>query len=153
MKNSDSNQVATELTVGEVAARSGVAVSAIHFYETKGLINSWRNAGNQRRYPRQVLRRVAIIKVAQRLGLPLSSIKSALDALPKGRTPTDQDWRKLSAGWRDELTVRITKMTGLRDQLNGCIGCGCLSMKQCPLRNPWDELSEQGPGPRLLDPD
>jgi MerR family redox-sensitive transcriptional activator SoxR len=153
MKKIEPAELGRELTVGEVAERSGVAVSAIHFYEAKGLIASWRNAGNQRRYPREVLRRVSIIKVAQRLGLPLASIKAALDSLPRGRTPTDQDWRRLSARWRDELTERITKFTHLRDQLTGCIGCGCLSMNQCPLRNPWDELAEQGPGPRLLDPD
>ena len=141
-----------ELGVGEVAERSGVAVSAIHFYEEKGLLTSWRNPANQRRYPREALRRVSIIKVAQRLGIPLASIKTALDSLPKGRTPTDSDWRKLSARWHAELDDRITKLTQLRDQLNGCIGCGCLSMKQCPLRNPMDELSSQGPGPRLLDP-
>lgn len=151
MKNIDPETFDRALTVGEVAERSGVAVSAIHFYETKGLITSWRNAGNQRRYPREALRRVAVIKVAQRLGLPLASIKSALHSLPKGRTPTDQDWRKLSGRWYDELTERITRLTRLRDQLTGCIGCGCLSMKQCPLRNPLDELSEEGPGPRLLD--
>ena len=141
-----------ELTVGDVAQRSGVAVSAVHFYEAKGLISSWRNHANQRRYPREVLRRVAIIKVAQRIGLPLASIKSALDSLPKGRTPTDQDWKKLSSRWREELSGRIEKLTRLRDQLTGCIGCGCLSMKECPLRNPGDELAEEGPGPRLLDP-
>ena len=141
-----------ELGVGEVAERSGVAVSAIHFYEEKGLLTSWRNTANQRRYPREALRRVSIIKVAQRLGIPLASIKTALDSLPKGRTPTDPDWRKLSARWHAELDDRITKLTQLRDQLNGCIGCGCLSMKQCPLRNPMDQLSAQGPGPRLLDP-
>jgi MerR family redox-sensitive transcriptional activator SoxR len=135
-----------------VAERSGVAVSAIHFYEAKGLITSWRNVGNQRRYPREALRRISIIKVAQRLGIPLASIKAALDSLPKGRTPTDQDWKKLSARWHADLDDRIAKLTQLRDQLTGCIGCGCLSMKQCPLRNPYDELSAQGPGPRLLDP-
>lgn len=145
--------ISRELTVGDVATRSGVAVSALHFYEAKGLILSWRNGANQRRYPREVLRRVAIIKVAQRLGLPLASIKAALDSLPKGRTPTDADWRKLSARWRDELTARIEKMTHLRDQLTGCIGCGCLSTTQCPLRNPLDELAAEGPGPRLLDPE
>lgn len=144
--------VAYDLSVGEVAKRSGLAVSAIHFYEAKGLIMSWRNQGNQRRYPREVLRRVSIIKVAQRLGLPLASIKSALDTLPRGRTPTDQDWRKLSARWHDELGERIERLTKLRDQLNGCIGCGCLSTKQCPLRNPYDELAAEGSGPRLLDP-
>jgi MerR family redox-sensitive transcriptional activator SoxR len=140
-----------ELTVGEVAARSGVAVSAIHFYETKGLIRSWRNRGNQRRYPREVLRRVSIIKVAQRLGIPLASIKGALDMLPRGRTPTAQDWKKLSVRWHADLDERISKMAKLRDQLTGCIGCGCLSMKDCPLRNPFDELGERGPGPQLIE--
>ena len=140
-----------ELTVGDVATRCGVAVSAIHFYEAKGLIRSWRNTGNQRRYPREVLRRVSIIKVAQRLGLPLSSIKEALDSLPQGRTPTDRDWKKLSARWREELDQRIERLSRLRDQLTGCIGCGCLSMKQCPLRNPWDQMAEQGPGAHLLE--
>ncbi len=138
------------LTVGEVSARSGVAVSAIHFYETKGLIVSWRNGGNQRRYARAVLRRVAIIKVAQRLGLPLASIKEALDSLPRGRTPTEHDWRRLSARWREELGARIETLTRLRDQLTSCIGCGCLSMHECPLRNPGDALASEGAGPRLL---
>jgi MerR family transcriptional regulator, redox-sensitive transcriptional activator SoxR len=151
MKKCDSEQLSGELTVGAVADRCGVAVSAIHFYETKGLITSWRNRGNQRRYPREVLRRVAIIKVAQRLGLPLTSIKSALDTLPRGRTPTPQDWRKLSERWHAELDERIAKLTRLRNQLTSCIGCGCLSMKDCPLRNPWDELGAQGPGPRLIE--
>ena len=144
--------VSRELTVGEVAARSGVAVSAIHFYEAKGLITSWRNQANQRRFPREALRRVSIIKVAQRLGIPLAGIKEALASLPRGRTPTDQDWRKLSFRWQVELDERISTLTRLRNQLTGCIGCGCLSMKDCPLRNPGDELSEQGAGPRLLDP-
>ena len=152
MAKNSSISFSAELSVGEVATRSGVAVSAIHFYESKGLITSWRNSGNQRRYPREALRRVSIIKVAQRLGIPLASIKQALDSLPKGRTPTDQDWKKLSARWHAELDERITKLTELRNHLTGCIGCGCLSMKDCPLRNPWDELSEQGPGPQLLEP-
>ncbi|MGN8021621.1 redox-sensitive transcriptional activator SoxR [Phyllobacterium sp. 22229] len=141
-----------QLTVGEVAARSGVAVSTLHFYESKGLIHSERNRGNQRRYSREVLRRVAIIKVAQRTGIPLASIAEALSTLPQERAPTSADWRRLSAGWKADLDDRINKLIGLRDQLNCCIGCGCLSMQECPLRNPWDELSEQGPGPRLLDP-
>ena len=141
-----------ELSVGEVAARCGVAVSAIHFYEAKGLISSWRSRGNQRRYPREVLRRVSIVKVAQRLGIPLASIRAALDSLPKGRTPTDKDWRRLSARWHADLDERIGKLARLRDQLTGCIGCGCLSMKECPLRNPWDELAGKGPGPQLLEP-
>lgn len=152
MKKCESCEPTRELTVGEVAERSGVAVSAIHFYESKGLITSWRNQANQRRYPREVLRRVAIIKVAQRLGLPLASIKTALDSLPKGRTPTSRDWQKLSAKWHDELDERIKKLTRLRDRLTGCIGCGCLSMTDCPLRNPSDELAERGPGPQLIEP-
>lgn len=153
MAKTDPDPLTRELTVGELARRSGVAVSAIHFYEAKGLIASWRNGANQRRYPREALRRVSIIKVAQRLGLPLASIKSALDSLPRGRTPTDQDWRKLSARWHAELDDRIRRMTLLRDQLTGCIGCGCLSMKTCPLRNPADQLGREGSGPRLLETD
>jgi len=141
-----------ELTVGEVARRSGVAVSALHFYETKGLIKSWRNAGNQRRYARDVLRRVALIKVAQKTGIPLLAIRKALKSLPGERTPTADDWKKLSAGWRADLNERIERLTRLRDQLDGCIGCGCLSLGICPLRNPQDTLGRQGPGPRILDP-
>ena len=141
------------LTVGEVAARSGVAVSTLHFYETKGLISSWRNSGNQRRYTREVLRRVAVIKVAQRTGIPLEEIREALATLPEKRTPNSDDWKKLSAMWRSHLNDRIERLTLLRDQLDGCIGCGCLSLETCPLRNPWDCLSSEGPGPRLLDPE
>ena len=142
----------SELTVGEVAARSGVAISTLHFYEAKGLIRSLRNSGNQRRYPREILRRIATIKVAQRLGLPLETISQAFTALPEGREPTPADWRNLSTQWKDLLNDRIQRLTQLRDQLNSCIGCGCLSMKDCPLRNPQDELSQEGSGPRLLDP-
>lgn len=148
----DPSQFHRELTVGEVARRSGVAVSTLHFYEAKGLIRGWRNAGNQRRYAREVLRRVAVIKVAQRTGIPLESIREALDTLPQGRTPTAEDWGRLSTRWRVELDDRIARLTRLRDQLDGCIGCGCLSLGVCPLRNPWDELAKEGPGPRLLDP-
>lgn len=148
----DPTQFHRELTVGEVARRSGVAVSTLHFYESKGLIQSWRNDGNQRRYAREVLRRVAVIKVAQRTGIPLESIREALDTLPQGRTPTAEDWSRLSSRWRAELDDRISRLTRLRDQLDGCIGCGCLSLGVCPLRNPWDELGKDGPGPRLLDP-
>jgi MerR family transcriptional regulator, redox-sensitive transcriptional activator SoxR len=140
------------LTIGEIAERSGLAPSAVRFYEAKGLIKSTRNAGNQRRFARETLRRVAVIKVAQRLGVPLAAIRAALKSLPEGRTPTAADWNRLSATWRAELDDRIGKLQQLRNQLTSCIGCGCLSLKDCPLRNPLDNLSEQGPGPRLLDP-
>lgn len=140
-----------ELGVGEVAARSGVAVSAVHFYEAKGLIFSRRNDGNQRRFPRETLRRVAVIKVAQRLGLPLARIAEALAALPKERAPSAADWRALSGRWRADLDERIARLTRLRDELDGCIGCGCLSTSECPLRNPMDALAEEGPGPRYLE--
>ena len=141
-----------ELSVGEVAERSGVAVSTLHFYETKGLIRSQRNRGNQRRYARSILRRVAVIKVAQRTGIPLSEIADALSVLPHDRPLTVQDWQKLSETWRGQLDERIARLTKLRNQLDGCIGCGCLSMQECPLRNPWDTLAAEGPGPRLLEP-
>ncbi|WP_079228945.1 redox-sensitive transcriptional activator SoxR [Pseudomonas putida] len=137
------------LSVGQLAARSGVAVTALHFYETKGLIQSTRNAGNQRRYPRAMLRRVAVIKMAQRLGIPLAEIASALAALPIDHTPTAEDWQQLSARWRDDLSRRIDEMVRLRDQLDGCIGCGCMSLKECPLRNRQDHLADAGPGPHL----
>lgn len=151
-RRSSPNEPPQELTVGQVAARSGVAVSAIHFYEAKGLIKGWRTAGNQRRYPRMILRRVAVIKVAQRVGIPLKDIGAALGSLPKGRTPTQKDWAALSARWRADLDDRITRLTKLRDELTNCIGCGCLSLDSCPLYNPSDKLAEHGPGPRLLDP-
>lgn len=141
------------LTVGEVARRSGLAVSTLHYYEAKGLIQSWRTAGNQRRYPRAVLRRVAVIKVAQRIGIPLAEIREALETLPGEDMPSAEDWRRLSTAWQAKLDARIDKLTRLRDQLDGCIGCGCLSIKACPLRNPDDVLGEDGSGPRLLDPD
>ena len=145
--------IAKELTVGEVALRSGVAVSAIHFYESKGLIKGWRTIGNQRRYPREVLRRVAVIKASQRVGIPLIAIRDALLALPKGRTPTADDWGLLSERWRTDLDNRITRLTKLRDELTSCIGCGCLSLDSCPLYNPGDRCAKQGPGPQLLDPE
>src|SRR5580698_228303 len=150
MKLLDPAQIRRPLTVGEVAERSGVAISALHFYEAEGLIQSTRNAGNQRRFARETLRRVAVIKVAQRLGIPLASIRGALKSLPQGRTPTAADWNQLSARWRADLDDRIEKLQQLRNQLSTCIGCGCLSLNDCPLRNPLDKLSEQGPGPRLL---
>ncbi|MCR4523664.1 MULTISPECIES: redox-sensitive transcriptional activator SoxR [Bosea] len=142
-----------ELSVGDVARRSGLAVSALHFYEAEGLIRSHRTQGNQRRYAREVLRRVAIIKVAQRAGIPLKTIREAFKALPQERTPTVADWARLSSAWKQELERRIDRLTRLRDHLNGCIGCGCLSVRDCPLHNPLDRLAEEGPGPRLLDPE
>jgi len=144
-------QVHKELTVGQLAARSGVAVTALHFYESKGLIRSNRNQGNQRRYPREVLRRVALIKVAQRLGVPLAEIGAALQSLPDNRAPTAADWKTLSQKWSRELDERINQLTLLRDKLNGCIGCGCLSMEACPLRNMGDVLGELGVGAQLLE--
>ena len=141
------------LSVGEVARRSGVAVSTVHFYERRGLISAWRSSGNQRRYERAALRRIAIVKVAQQLGIPLAEIKARLASLPSDRTPGKQDWAKLAAGWRAELDRRIARLERLRDNLDGCIGCGCLSVDDCPLRNPQDALAEEGPGPHFLDPD
>ncbi|WP_433886632.1 redox-sensitive transcriptional activator SoxR [Pseudomonas vranovensis] len=140
------------LSVGQLSARSGVAVTALHFYESKGLIYSTRSAGNQRRYPRETLRRVAVIKMAQRLGIPLATIHAALQTLPVGRAPSVKDWQRLSEQWRQDLTRRIDKLMVLRDQLDGCIGCGCMSLQSCPLRNCDDQLGEQGPGPQLLEP-
>jgi MerR family transcriptional regulator, redox-sensitive transcriptional activator SoxR len=143
--------IAGELSVGEVAKRSGVAVSTLHYYEAEGLIKSWRNKGNQRRYPREVLRRVAVIKVAQRTGIPLASIRKALATLPNGRTPNADDWKKLSSRWKADLDERLAQLTRLRDELAGCIGCGCLSIGTCPLRNERDRLAKLGPGPHFRD--
>lgn len=139
------------LSVGEVAQRSGVAVSTIHFYEAKGLITGWRSSGNQRRYSRDVLRRIAVIRVAQRAGIGLADIRQALSALPADRTLSAHDWSALSSTWRAELDARIRSLTQLRDQLDGCIGCGCLSLIDCPLRNPGDRLGHKGTGAVLLD--
>jgi len=141
-----------DLSVGEVAVRSGIRVSAVHFYEAKGLIQATRNGGNQRRFAREVLRRIAVIKVAQRAGIPLATIKAAMSRLPPHRAPSHEDWERLSAGWRDELDSRIGRLTRLRDQMTLCIGCGCLSTLHCPMRNPDDALGAEGPGPRLMDP-
>ena len=150
MAKIDPADVKRPLTVGELARRSGVAVSALHFYESKGLIRSVRSSGGQRRYGRDVLRRVAVIKVAQRIGISLASISAALASLPDERTPTAEDWARMSRLWRAELDARIIQLTRLRDELDDCVGCGCLSMKVCKLRNPLDELSDQGSGPQLL---
>lgn len=139
-----------ELTIGELAERSGVAPSALRFYEREGLIHSRRTVGNQRRYPREALRRVAFVRLAQRVGVSLSAIREALSLLPEERTPTRADWAALSASWEADLTRRITLLTELRDSLTGCIGCGCLSFEICPIVNPGDHVAEQGPGPRML---
>ncbi|KJV37097.1 MerR family transcriptional regulator [Luteibacter yeojuensis] len=137
-----------ELSVGEVAKRAGVAVSALHFYERKGLIQSLRTAGNQRRYASDVLRRVAVIRVAQRVGIPLEAVRQGLASLPEGRTPGREDWAALSARWRQDLDERIAHLTNLRDRLGDCIGCGCLSLSACALTNPGDSLASEGGGPR-----
>jgi MerR family transcriptional regulator, redox-sensitive transcriptional activator SoxR len=137
-----------ELSVGEVGRRAGVAVSALHFYERKGLIHSLRTAGNQRRYGSDVLRRIAVIRVAQRVGIPLEAVRQALASLPEGRTPSREDWAGLSARWRQDLDDRIAQLTNLRDRLGDCIGCGCLSMSACALANPGDSLAAEGGGPR-----
>ncbi|MBR9727068.1 redox-sensitive transcriptional activator SoxR [Shewanella intestini] len=139
-----------ELSVGQVAKRAGVQVSTLHFYEQKGLITSLRNQGNQRRYQREVLRRISIIKVAQRLGISLTEIKAALSSLPNNRTPNQADWAKLSTQWQAQLTQRIDMLQNLKDSLDGCIGCGCLSMTNCPIYNDGDYLADKGNGAVLL---
>ena len=138
------------LSIGETAQRSGVATSALRFYETRNLIASHRGPGNQRRYHRSMLRRISIIKVAQSLGLSLEEISKALETLPNKRTPTRRDWEKLSLKWRDQLDARIANLQKLREKLSGCIGCGCLSLKRCVLYNPGDRVAAKGAGPRYL---
>jgi MerR family redox-sensitive transcriptional activator SoxR len=138
------------LTIGELSRRSGVAPSALRFYEDSGLITSERSAGNQRRYERSVLRRVAFVRAAQRVGLSLDDVRAALATLPAGRTPTRADWTRLSRGWRPLLDARIEALEQLRDRLDGCIGCGCLSLRTCRLYNPDDRAAAGGDGPRYL---
>ncbi|MGW1884859.1 redox-sensitive transcriptional activator SoxR [Streptomyces sp. NPDC001970] len=141
---------AKEATIGELAERSGVACSALRFYEREGLIKSRRTNGNQRRYSRDTLRRVAFIRTSQRLGIPLATIREVLALLPQDRTPTREDWARISECWRDDLDLRIRTLQRLRDNLTDCIGCGCLSLDRCVLSNPGDELASHGPGPRRL---
>lgn len=131
-----------ELSVGQVAKRAEVAVSALHFYEQKGMITSWRNQGNQRRYDSSVLRRVAVIKTGQQLGLSLKEIKHALSSLPLNRAPSQEEWEQMGKNWKEILDHKIWLMTKLRDELGECIGCGCLSMSRCRLRNPQDTLAD-----------
>ncbi len=146
-------EASVHLTIGELASRGGVAVSALHYYESRGLIQAQRSSGNQRRYSKATLRRVAFIRAAQQLGLGLAEIGEALACLPQQRTPTKADWARLSAGWRSRLDARILALQALRDRLDGCIGCGCLSLKACQLYNPQDACAEQGSGAqRLLPP-
>lgn len=137
-------------SVGDLAKRSGVAVSTIHFYESKGLIQGWRTDGNQRRYSRKVLRRIAFIRVAQQAGIPLSAIKDQLANYPNDRPLSKDDWVALVSGWKALLEDRIASLARLRDNMTDCIGCGCLSLAACPLRNPDDALAREGAGPRLL---
>jgi MerR family redox-sensitive transcriptional activator SoxR len=138
------------LTIGELASRSGVATSALRFYETKGLIASQRSDGNQRRYPRATLRRVALIRAGQEVGLSLAELAEALSQLPYDKTPTKTDWERLSKSWRTRLDTQIAELVALRDELTDCIGCGCLSLRSCAIFNPGDAASGLGTGPRYL---
>src|SRR3954453_20629264 len=140
------------LAIGEVSARSGMAASALRYYEDQGLISSERTTGGARRYPRSVLRRLAVIRAARNVGLSLPEIRAALDGLPAGRPPTAADWAELSQGWRERLDEQIAALTELRDGLTSCIGCGCLSLGRCALSNAGDLASAQGPGARWLPP-
>lgn len=140
------------LTIGQLSARSGVAPSALRYYERLGLIHAERTGGNQRRYARAELRRVAFIRIAQQVGVSLEEIREALDSLPESRTPSAQDWARISAAWRSRLDEKIRLLAKLRDDLTGCIGCGCLSLQRCTLNNPADTLAGEGSGARLLLP-
>ncbi len=138
------------LAIGALARRTGLAVSAIRFYEAQGLIRPWRNAGGQRRFERADLRRLSFVMIAQQFGFTLPQIKAELDCLPGGRTPTKADWARISEGFRAALDARIATLTKLRDNLDGCIGCGCLSLEACALYNPVDRAAAKGQGPRYL---
>jgi MerR family redox-sensitive transcriptional activator SoxR len=140
------------LSIGQLAERSGVAPSALRYYEDLGLIGSERSAGNQRRYAQATLRRVAFIRAAQRVGLSLEEVADALSTLPEGRTPTKADWARLSRSWRPRIEAQIERLERLRDRLDGCIGCGCLSLRTCALNNPGDVLAARGPGAVNLEP-
>lgn len=146
------SKLAEMLSIGQVAERSGVPQTALRFYEDKGLIHPERSGGNQRRYPRSVLRRIAFIRAAQRVGLSLEQVSEALENLPADHAPTKDDWARLSTNWRAELDARIEALQRLRDQLTGCVGCGCLSLANCGLRNPDDHMARFGPGAPILKP-
>ena len=141
-----------QLTIGELAERSGVAPSALRYYEAQGLITAARTSGNQRRYERPTLRRVAFIRSAQRVGLSLEEITEALRTLPGGRTPTKADWSRLSRSWRGRINEQIDRLERLRDRLDSCIGCGCLSLQRGTLSNPGDVVGSRGPGAVFLEP-
>jgi MerR family redox-sensitive transcriptional activator SoxR len=142
--------VARELTIGELASRSGVSTSALRFYERKRLISARRTTGNQRRYPSVTLRRVAVIQAGRAAGVPLEQIRYALDGLPKDKAPTKRDWERLSRRWREDIAQRIVTLEALQRRLTTCIGCGCLSLKTCGLLNPDDEAARLGPGAHYL---
>lgn len=139
-----------KLSIGELADRAGVAPSALRYYEAEGLIDATRTEGGQRRFERETLRRVSFIRVAQQVGLTLDEIREALHSLPDKRTPTQEDWERLSLSWRPRLDAQIRMLERLRTRLDGCIGCGCLSLRACQMLNPGDEAAEHGPGPRYL---
>jgi MerR family transcriptional regulator, redox-sensitive transcriptional activator SoxR len=141
---------AAELTIGALSERTGVAASALRYYEDEGLIHATRTEGGQRRYTRDILRRVSFIRIAQQVGLSLDEIREALASLPENRTPNKKDWERLSNSWRPRLDHQIAMLERLRDRLTGCIGCGCLSLRVCQLANPGDEAAERGPGPRWI---
>jgi MerR family redox-sensitive transcriptional activator SoxR len=138
------------LSIGQLATRTGLSVSAIRFYEARGLIAPMRNSGKQRRFPRSDIRRLSFVLIAQRIGLSIEEIRALLAGLPQGRTPTVKDWDAISRGFRRELDTRIEALTRMRDNLDGCIGCGCLSLKKCQLYNPEDRVRRHGAGPRFL---
>ena len=137
--------------MGSVAKRCGVKVSTLHFYEHKELIRSYRNTGNQRQYKTEVIRRISVIKAAQKMGISLENIKKAFAVLPENRTPTKKDWQALSKSWQAQLDQKIIALQQLRDKIDGCIGCGCLSLKSCPIYNRDDNLAVLGPGPVILE--
>ncbi len=139
-----------ELTIGALSERTGVATSALRFYEAQGLIHADRSDGGQRRYSRDTLRRVSFIRIAQQVGLSLDEVGAALSSLPENRTPTPKDWERLSASWRPRIDAQVAMLERLRDRLSGCIGCGCLSLKVCRLANPDDTAASLGPGPRWI---
>ena len=150
MPTKNARHARPQITIGQLASRTGLAVSAIRFYEEKGLVHPGRNAGGQRRFERSDIRRLSFVLIAQQLGFSIAEIKAQLDRLPSGRTPTHADWQKISEAMRNTLDARIRGLTMLRDKLEGCIGCGCLSLERCAIYNPADRAGLRGQGPRFL---